>query len=312
MKIVGIIGISFMCFVLLVLAVLILIGVGSFHLTLSPKAVVKKIAKKTTKLNRESYGIDHSWWDKQKCETLSIQSFDGLTLFGHLIECQKSNNLAIVVHGYGGNYKDMNCYADMFLKRGYSVLVVECRAHGKSQGDMIGMGWLDRLDIQAWVRFMLERNQSYKIGLFGQSMGASAVCMALGEKLPNNVICAIADCGFDNVYRQMYYVIHKRLKFLAKPVLNIFNSYMKRTRNYDLKRADAVMQLKKSHIPVLFIHGKNDDFVPIEMSYHMYETLPETRRDILVVDGAEHIMSYATDSKAYTKKVYNFLNKYNM
>ncbi len=312
MSIFAIIMISLLGLILVVLAVLILIGVGSFNMSLSAKSIAKNISRANTKKNYENFKIDHTWWDKHPSEIIDIKTFDDLTLYGHFINCEKSNNVAIIVHGYGGEYKDMNSYADIFLKRGYNVLAVECRAHGNSEGDMVGMGWLDRLDIKAWVEYLIQKNSNYKIVLFGQSMGASAVCMALGEDLPKNVICAISDCGFDNVYRQMYYVCKGHLRFLAKPTLNIFNSYMKRTKNYDMKLADATSQLKKSKIPVLFIHGNADDFVPVEMCYRLSETIPENRRDVLIVDGAGHIMSYATDTKAYVKKVNNFLNKYNM
>ena len=298
--------------ILLGLSMFILIGYFSFRMSFSSKSVAKRIAKLTTKRNHENYKIDHSWWDKQKSQTLSIKSFDGLTLYGHLLKCEESNKLVIIVHGYGGCYKDMNSYAEMFLKRCYNVLAVECRAHGNSEGDMVGMGWFDRLDLKAWIDYMLSQNPNFKIVLFGQSMGASAVCMALGENLPNNVICGISDCAFDNVYRQMYHVCHPHLRFLCKPTLNILNSFTKRTRDFDMKKADAVRQLKKSKVPVLFIHGNADKFVPVEMCYNLSEAVPETRREVLIVDGAEHIMSYAADTKTYTNKVNKFLDKYNM
>ncbi len=312
MDIFAIVMICLLGLILVIMLVLILIGAGSFRMSMSAKSIAKKLAKANTKTNYENYKIDHSWWDKQDCQTLTTKSYDELNLYAHLIENPKCDKLAIIVHGYGGEYKDMNSYAQMFLKRGYNILAVECRAHGKSEGDMIGMGWLDRLDIKTWIDVMLERNKNYKILLFGQSMGASAVCMALGEKLPNNVICAISDCGFDNVYRQMYHVCRHHLKFLTKPTINIFNAYMKRTRNYDFKSADAVKQLKKCKVPVLFIHGKADDFVPVEMCYRLSEAIPEERREVLLVENASHIMSYATDPKAYTRAVNKFLDKYGM
>ncbi len=312
MKIFAIIMISLLTLALVVLGVLILIGACSFGMSMSKRAIAKRIAKTATKINYENYKIDHSWWDKQPQETLTIISHDNITLRGHYIEKNNCNKLAILVHGYGGEYKDLNSFADMFLKRDFNVLAVECRAHGNSGGDMVGMGWLDRLDLKAWIEFMVEKNPSYKIVLFGQSMGASTVCMALGENLPNNVVCGISDCAFDNAYRQMYFVCHRSLRIFSKPTLNIFNGYMKRTRGFDLKRADAISQLKKSKVPVLFIHGNVDDFVPVEMCYRLSEAIPESRRDMLIVEGAGHILCYATDTNAYIKKVDEFLKKYNM
>lgn len=311
MDIFAIVAISILGFILFYLGFIIAVGVSSFYFSMSAKSMAKKLAKMNTEKNNALYKIDHDWWDKQKTQTLTITSTDNLKLYGHFIEKSK-DKLAILVHGYGGVYKDLNSYADMFLKRGYSVLAVECRAHGQSEGSMVGMGWLDKDDIKLWIDFIVEKYPDSKIVLFGQSMGASAVCMTLGEKLPRNVICAISDCAFDNVYRQFYHVCRSHLRFMSKPTLNIFNNYLKRTRDYDMKRADAVKQLKKSSLPVLFIHGKADDFVPVEMCYRLSEAIPESRRDMLLVEGAGHIQSYAVDTKAYLKAVDKFLKKYNM
>lgn len=312
MKVFSIVMICLLGVVLLYLATLILVGFFSFRLSMSSKSIAKHLAKANTVKNYDVYKIDHSWWDKQPCQELQMLSYDGLKLFGHFIEGKNKNLLAILVHGYGGDYKDLNSFADLFLKRGYSVLAIECRAHGKSEGKMIGMGWLDRIDLEGWINLMLEKNPNYKIVLFGQSMGAATVCMALGDKLPDNIVCAISDCGYDNVYRQFYHVCKNSLKFMARPTLNIFYNYMKRTKDFDIKHADTISQLKKSKVPVLFIHGKADEFVPVEMCYRMSAAVPEERRQVLLVEGAGHIMSYGIDEVTYTKTVKNFLSKYNM
>lgn len=297
--------------ILVVLAILILVGACSFSLSMSRKSLTKHMASLNTERNLQAYKIDHSWWDKQEVEEVCIESHDGFKLFGHFIS-SSTNKLAILAHGYGGEYKDLSSYADFFIKRGYNVLAIECRGHGKSEGPFVGMGWLDRLDIIGWIDFCLQRNKDYQIVLFGQSMGATGVCMALGEKLPKNVICAISDCAFDNVYREFYHVTRQYMKFLTKPNLNIFCAYMKRVHDYDLKRADTVSQLKKSTLPVLFIHGKADTFVPIEMCYRLIQAVPEQRRDVFLVEDAGHIMSYAVDTKGYINAMTKFLTKYKM
>ncbi len=312
MNIFAIVMISLLGLILVVLAFYLIIGALSYKVSMDAKSTVKKIAMANNASNRENLKIDFSWWDKQKSEELMMTNQEGLKLYSHLIENKSSDKLVIMVHGYGGCYKELNSQADLFLKKGYSVLAIECRAHDKSEGEMVGMGWLDRLDLKEWVEYMVAKNPNYKIVLFGQSMGASAVCMALGEKLPHNVICAISDCGFDNVYRQFYFVSSQHLKFITKPSMFIFNSYMKRVKKFNLKTADAVSQLKKSNLPVLFIHGTADKFVPVEMCYRLSEAVPEDRREVFIVEGAEHIESFAKDTTGYKRKVNNFLKKYGM
>lgn len=311
MKVFSIIVLSLLVAVLVGLAIYILFGGICYRMALSKKGVIKKRSTKNFMQNVDKYMVDLDWWQDKPFETLTITSGDGLKLCGHFLQ-KEGDRLAIVVHGYGGDYRETYNYAKMFYKRGYSILAVECRAHGNSEGNMVGMGWLDRLDILKWIEYMLSQNSDYKIALFGLSMGGAAVCMSLGEKLPNNVICAISDCGFDNVYREFSYIFTRHTHMPAKFVMSFFNSYVKRTKHFDMKNADAVRQLKKAKIPVLFIHGEKDTFVPTEMVYKLADAVPEYRREIYVVNGAGHAMSYPTDPKEYEKRVDKFLRKYNM
>lgn len=311
MKIFSIIVLTVLALIILVLSIYLLIGGICFKLVLSPRSSVKRKSAKNLRDNLDKYKIDPSWWTEKEFESLRITSRDGFKLSAKFLR-KDCNKLAIVVHGYGGSYIETYNYARLFDSRGYSVLAVECRAHGDSEGDMIGMGWLDRLDIVDWINYMLTVNPNYRIALFGLSMGASGVCMALGEKLPLNVVCAISDCAFDNVYRQLSYVFSSRTHMSGKFIMKLFNSYMKRTRGFDLKNADAVRELKKATIPVLFIHGDSDKFVPTEMVYRLADAVPELRRDVYIVKGAEHAESFPTDPKAYERKVDKFLSKYGM
>ena len=143
-------------------------------------------------------------------------------------------------------------------------------------------------------------------------MGASAVCMALGDKLPENVKCAISDSGFDSAGRQLSYIYSRKLRMSAKPFMRFFSNFLLHVKDFDLKQADAVSALKKSQVPVLFVHGKDDTLVPTEMVYRLAEAMEQHRREIYVVEGAEHIMSLATEPHEYTKRVNSFLDKHRM
>lgn len=297
--------------VLLVMAFYIAVGAFSYSLSLSPKGSAKKKSLKNMQRNADKYQIDFDWWDKQPFETMTITSHDNYQLVGHLLEA-KSNKVVILIHGYGGNFKEMYNYARFFQKRNYTILSMECRAHGASEGDMIGMGWLDRLDVLQWLDLLLQKKPNCQIVLFGLSMGGATVCMTLGEKLPNNVICAVSDCSFDNVYRQFSYVFTHHTHFPSRFIMSIFSSYMKRTKHFDLKKADAVKQLKKSTLPIMFIHGDSDTFVPTEMVHLLADAVPESRREVYIAKDAEHAMSYVSDPKLYELRLDKFLSKYHM
>ena len=234
-----------------------------------------------------------------------------IILVGHFLKNQ-SDKVVIIMHGFGSDWIEMDGYAKMFYKRNFNVLAVSARAHGESEGDMVGMGWLDRLDLLRWIEFANEKVPNARIVLFGVSMGASAVCMSLGEKMQGNVVCAIEDCGFDNVFKEICYVYRKKLKFTSTLLFKIFYKWTKRARGFDLKKGDAVKALKKAKTPVLFIHGGDDTFVPTQMVYNLYEALGITDKRLYICEGATHAKSFQTDEARYEMKVDKFLTKHGL
>ena len=279
-----------------------------YHVAFERKSVLKRAEKQATAEKLNEFKIDFGWWDKQEMEEFSIESGDKLKLFGHFIK-KNNKKVVIVVHGYGANFKEMQQYVKLFVDKNYSVLAVENRAHGKSEGDMIGFGVLDKDDVLLWIKFINEKFESPEICLFGLSMGGATVCLLAGEKLPSNVRCIISDCGFASVYEQFKHVAKKYGHLPAFPSLYIFDHYMKTVKDFDLKKYNAINSVKNTKIPILYIHGKKDDFVPIENSVKMYDATPENLRDKFFVEEADHAMAYPTAEILYEKKVQEFLRK---
>lgn len=308
MKIVSIVVLSLVGALLLGMLLYLVTGAICFRIALSRRSTAKRVVNKTMKKTIDNYKIDFCWWDKFQFENLSLISKDGLKLVGHFLP-NSSNNLAIIVHGYGADYREMQNYAKLFVEKNYNILVVENRAHGNSEGRFMGMGWLDKNDLLQWISLCLEKNPNYKIVLMGLSMGASTVCMASGEKLPSNVKGIISDCGYANVFEQFKYVFRSKAHLPTWPLLNIFNVYTKSIYKFNMKEADAVSQIKKSKLPFLFIHGDSDKFVPTENVYKLASAVPDERKDIYIAKGADHAMSYPINPLEYERHVNKFLNK---
>ena len=286
------------------------INIFFFKMSLSRKNLAKNIIKRMMKENLEKFKIDLSWFDGRECENVYIKSSDGLKLKGHFFPKSKTKNLAIICHGYGADWREMMNYAKYFYDRDFSLLLPEMRAHGESEGKVIGMGWPDRLDLKKWIGKMLEKTPDFRIVLFGLSMGASTVCMTVGETLPKNVVCAVADCGYANAYDQFKFV-SQRMK-LIKPsfAMEIYNNFLKMFFGINLKDYDAEKQLKKAKIPMLFIHGDADDFVPYKNLGKLYSAHPISgHKYMYTIKGAGHAMSFPTDEKRYTQELDNFLDK---
>ena len=300
-----VIGLVIIIFVGL-LAYLIL-GAILFHFSLGRKELKKRVRKNNLKQNLEKYQIDLCWWDNFDFKRVEIKSFDGLKLVGHYLD-QKSDLTILLVHGYSANYKEMQKYAKFFYQKGYNLLCVENRAHGDSEGECVGMGYLDKFDLKNWIDFLNE-SEKKKIILFGLSMGASAVCAVSGENLPNNVVGIIADSAFDDVEKQIKYILRK-----AGPLKNllfkVLKSYTKKRYEFNLSDAKFTKAVKNTKIPILYFHGKADKYVLPECSENLYNATPENLRELVLVDEADHAMSYVVLGNMYERKINKFFSKF--
>ncbi len=303
MKIFWLVSLIILIGVLVVLGLYVLVGQMAYNRCLSRNGKYKKgIEKKIINKAQNLFAQD--------VERVELTSSDGLKLRG-IFKAGGGEKLAILVHGYGGNAYQMEEYAHIFTSRNYDILAIDQRCHGRSEGQDLTMGEKESQDLQQWIFKMLERNPRYKIVLFGISMGATTVCIASGQNLPSNVVLAIEDCGFDNAYKQLAHVYHKS-KFSNKTIFWIFYSFTKQAKAFDLKKVDAGQALKNCKIPMLFIHGDKDDFVPTAMLSNLSSQLPETRREVYVAQDSAHVQSYTNNRQKYERLVHDFLSRYYM
>ena len=237
-----------------------------------------------------------------------IESYDKLQLHSYVVT-QNSNKWAIVVHGYGGSGKLMSDKSKYFYDMGYNVLIPDLRGHGKSEGDYIGMGWKDRLDIISWINFIIKENPNAEIVLHGTSMGAATVLMTSGENLPSNVKAIVADCAYTSAWDEFSYQLETYLKVPSSYILNVTNMVTKLKAGYSLKEASALECVKKATVPILYIHGDKDKFVPYSMMDKLYDAT-SSPKEKLTIDGGEHANSDLVSPFLYWLTVEDFLNQY--
>lgn len=239
-------------------------------------------------------------------ELVEIKSHDGLTLRGIYYEYKKGAPLEILFHGYrGDSERDLaggvfRCHA---LCR--NVLLVDQRASGRSDGRVITFGVKEKLDCLRWVDFAIEKfGEDTEIVITGVSMGAATVMLAAGEALKPQVKCVLADCG----YTSGEDIIKKVLKDIHLPV-SLFYSLIKLGARlfggFDISLASPIEAVKKCKIPVIFIHGENDGFVPCEMSRELYGECA-AEKAIFTVPGAAHGLAFPVDREGYFKALKDF------
>lgn len=237
----------------------------------------------------------------------------GLKLKARMIPAENSNVYVFCSHGYRssglGEYEIMTkFYHDL----GYNVFIVDHAAHGESEGKYIGFGYHEYKDCIDWLNWMKEEfDDDIQIILQGISMGSATVMMMSGdENLPDNVKFTVADCGYTTARAEFEYDIKEFMHLPEFPIVGTANIFNKHLNGYDFSDASPIDSVAKTKVPILFIHGDSDTFVPTYMVHQLYASCSTEEKDLLLVKGAGHAESYRTDSGAYEAKVKEFAEKY--
>lgn len=241
-------------------------------------------------------------------EKMEIQSSDGLTLRGKYYECVPGGPIELMFHGYRGTAdRDLcggvqRCFA---LKR--NTLIVDQRACGASEGNVITFGIRESDDCHRWVAHLIQRfGPEVKIIITGISMGASTVMLAAGRELPSQVVGVLADCGYTSA-RDIIQVVIRQMKLPPKLAYPFVRLGARLFGHFDPDADSPEEAMKRCKVPVLFIHGEGDDFVPCDMSRRNYAACAAPK-EIWTVPDAGHGLSILVDKQGYMRTLHAFFD----
>lgn len=249
----------------------------------------------------------------EKCEHEQVETIaqDGTMLIGHWFCPENPKRVIVAMHGWRSTWsQDFGAIAPFWAENDCAVLYAEQRGQGNSGGEYMGFGLLERHDCLDWINWVNERTGGkLPVYLGGISMGATTVLMTAGFELPENVRGIVADCGFtspdaiwkhvvENNFHLPYGIYSAAAGDICKRKIQVSSD------SYSCADAMAVCK-----VPVLFIHGTDDNFVPVEMTYENYKACISPKR-LFVVPGAEHGMSYLVDKSGYEDSVKKFWADY--
>ena len=251
------------------------------------------------------------WLKEVTREKLNMEADDEKILVARkIVTDENSKRWAVLLHGFGGSMEDMYDVAMHYAKEGYNVLLPDLRANGESEGSMIGMGWLDRLDVINWIDVLLKDYPDAEIVIHGVDMGADTALMLAGEPVKSSVKAIVAEGAYDNawdVVKEEYKVRHE--DWPTFPILNMINPVLKVWGGYSLKEADAVKQVKKTDIPILYIQGDGDTYATADMTKAL-DQATASAHEVFTVTNAIHGNCRYADSNAYYNKTFEFVGGY--
>ena len=223
----------------------------------------------------------------------------------------KAEGTAIVVHGYTDNHICFLNLVRMYRDElNYNVIVPDLHYHGESEGRAVQMGWFDRFDVRRFAEMAYGIWNDDFMVVHGVSLGGALAMMLSGdEDLPPYLRAFVDDCGYSSVWDQFAHNLKVLFHLPPFPILNSASIVCKSRYGWGFKEASSVKQLAKSDRPVLFIHGEKDDFVPTEQVYKNYEAKTKGYKELWIVPGSVHAMSYKDHPQEYTEHVRAFLEK---
>lgn len=242
-------------------------------------------------------------------QNVSISSSDGLTLAGVWYP-NDGHRWVIAIHGYRGSHLDATALAQHYHDAGYQILTPDLRACGDSEGDYVGMGWLDRKDILNWIDWVLTQDPEAEIVIHGISMGAATTMMTSGEDTPDAVKVFVEDCGYTSVWDVFSSELQLRFGLPEFPLLYTAQAMSSLKAGYSFQEASAIQQVARCEKPMLFIHGTLDDFIPFEMLDELYNAKPGDNKQELVAEGAGHGEAMYALGETYWDTVFSFTDNY--
>lgn len=294
--------------IVLILIILILHALVSYY---SSQVITRKTQdeKELYKYQLQAGLIDKDYYESLEKEEVYLKSKDGLNLRGLYIKCGKNTNRTMIfVHGITVSLITSIKYTDMFLKRGWDVVIYDQRRHGNSEGKYSTYGYFEKEDLDLWVNWVTERKGNNEIiGLHGESMGAGTVIQYAA--INKHVKFIIEDCGYSDLNELLKKKVQDDYHGLLMPILWLSNLRTRRKAKFYFSWVSPIEVVKNTDIPMMFIHGNKDYFVPWYMSIDMFNAKSKGIKKLYIAEGAGHARAIEVDKKKYEEEVMNFVDE---
>lgn len=300
--------------VIFTLVVVSLLGITTWTLTnviLKPKTWSPDyIYKEEVSRGR----LDEEFYKYISKEEFHLNSSYGYQLSGMILSNEEtdkpenSQKVAVLCHGYTWGKYGAIVYAQMLMELGFTCVIYDHRNHGESNKAYTTMGYYEKFDLKTVIDFCYERfGNDIKVITHGESMGAATVLNHLA--IDDRIACVIADCAFSDLRELLKFQLKNFYHLPVGIFLFIANIIFKLRAGFWIKEVSPKEGAVHSEVPILFIHGDEDNYVPTIMSENMYETRTGVR-EIYICKGARHAESCTIDPVKYRQVIIKFLDKY--
>lgn len=268
------------------------------------------------------WGFDHESFIQEMDRTPGKRDFTfrtsrGYNLRGIIIPEKEGTSFSdgrkrvvILSHGYTSNRVTMFQYARIYHDFGFNVVIPDHRWHGESDKVFCSMGYYETMDFVELAEYLRPQFPDNSVwGIHGESMG-SAIAIMSAPQIPY-LSFVVEDCGFTT----MKDVIKSSMKFKMNlppfPFTPIAQATIRLCRGYSVNKVRPIDSVSRIEVPMLFVHGGDDHFVPTAMVHELYAQKKD-KKEIHIFEGCVHAKSCLGKPDQYRQVLSDFLRKYEM
>jgi pimeloyl-ACP methyl ester carboxylesterase len=202
-----------------------------------------------------------------------------------------SKGTVLLLHGFLQNRNSVTPWAIRLAQAGYRCAVLDLRGHGASTGKHISFGAFEARDVSAVIDDLGRRGWDVsRVGLLGMSYGASVALLTAGRD--ERIKAVVAFEPFASAERAvpelMRAVFTREAAGITDRQFALAHGREARIAGFEWKDADIPAALKRTHAPVLFLHGEADAWLSPEHSRTLFRSAPPGSK-LVLVPKANHV-----------------------
>lgn len=242
-----------------------------------------------------------------------VRARDGAELRGWKVHPEKSTgDWVILFHGIADNRTGDSGHAELLLRHGYSLVMMDSRAQGESGGDIETYGWKERYDTVAITDALYASEQVRHFYALGVSLGAAIALQSAAVE--QRIQAVAAEAPFANMREASYdYAgLHAGAwlgKSLFRPASIVAMKSVEKDGGFKPEDASPEKAVAERPFPVLLICGTRDATIPCRHAERIYKAATGPK-ELWIVQGAGHASALGQAPAEYENRVITFLEKY--
>jgi len=229
----------------------------------------------------------------------------GHSIAGWWVDKGEGSPVILLLHAVRADRSTMVSRAQLLMKHGFSVLLVDLQGHGETPGEAITFGLRESADVVAAREWIKHTALGRKIGVVACSLGGASVLLA---PQPSGFDAVVLEAVYPRIARAVENRIRIRLGFLAPVLTPLLLMQIEPRLHIAASDLEPIRSIGRLGAPVLIAAGSKDEHTTLEESRELFDAA-STPKSLWIVEGARHQDLLAYDEKGYEEHVVGFLRK---